>query len=109
MKTITKTYYQCEVCKQEYTKEEDALECEARPVKGCGVAVGDIVKILSGDGTGKLLKVEEVHICSKDWGHYAWERYWHTEKVTGPVLDSYGHRVLTFDQMELVNKQPDQD
>lgn len=101
MKAIPATKYQCETCKTEYASEGDALRCESRPIMhDRGVKIGDEVLITGGDGKGMRCKVESVFILSRDWGHYAWERYWHTVGVSGPVIGSYGHRMLPFDSYE---------
>lgn len=101
MKEIVKTTYQCEVCETEYAVKDEALRCEAKPVsQDKGVKVGDIVTIIEGDGRGQRAKVTRVYVLSKNWGHYAWERYWHTVSVNAEIIDSYGCRQLTFDNYE---------
>jgi hypothetical protein len=102
MKAIPKTEYQCDVCKHVYSTEKEALKCESKPVtQDRGVKIGDRVRITSGDGTGLECEVSEIFIISKDWGHYAWERYWHTVGVSGKVIGSWGSRMLTFDSYAL--------
>lgn len=103
MKTETFQKYQCEICKEYYSSPEDALDCESKSVtqEKC-VRVGDLVRITLGDGTGSLCKVKHIGIISKYWGHYAWERYWHTVYVDGDVVDGWGSRFLTFDSYEVL-------
>ncbi len=63
--------------------------------------VGDTVIITQGDGEGSKAIVESIHIYDKEWGHYAWDRYWHTVGLTAKVVDGWGHRSLTFDSYKL--------
>ena len=103
MKEITKTetIYQCEKCKADYSSKAEAKKCEAKAIsQDKGVKVGDIVMITQGDGKGLKAKVESVYVIDKSWGHYAWERYWHTIALTAKIVDSWGSRLLTFDSYE---------
>lgn len=103
MKTLTTITYQCEVCQATYKAGDEARACEARPVQhDRGVKVGETVKITQGDGTGLLAKVESVTVLDKEYGHYAWERYWHTAALTAKLIDGSGHRFLTFDSYAVV-------
>ncbi len=103
MKTIKFERYECEVCGESYETAVAARKCEDRPVtEDKGVKVGDEVLITGGDGQGLRCKVESIGIHSKQWGHYAAERYWHTVYLTGEVLGSWGHRQLSFDQYEVI-------
>lgn len=103
MKEIPKIFYECEICNHEYSDEDSVKECEEKPISQYkGVKVGDIVKILTGDGAGKFGKVTSIFIYSKDWGHYLAARYHHTVGLTADVLDSWGSRQLTFDDYELI-------
>lgn len=104
MKTVTIQKYACGICGHAYDTKKQALKCESRPVTHDDVEIGDIVKILTGDGVGKLVKVDEKWVVDMDWGHYAWERYWHTVACSGKVLDSWGSRQLTFDAREKVDE-----
>ena len=102
MKVSTKQEYQCELCGTKYSSEATAKECESRPVRFDGVKVGDYVRILRGDGKGKRVKVSSVFVFDREWGHYAWKRYWHT---VGCVADmDCGSRQLTFDDYEIVGE-----
>lgn len=101
MKTIKLERYECEICKQSYDTIEAARECESKPVtQDKGVKVGDEVLITGGDGRGLRCKVESIGVHDKDWGHYAAKRYWHTVFLVGKVVDSWGHRQLSYDQYE---------
>jgi hypothetical protein len=103
MKPIQQTIYKCEICGHTYSNEKDALDCESQPIsQDKGVKVGDKVLITNGDGKGELGTVETVYIIDKEWGHYAWKRYWHTVALTASLDKSYGHRMLTFDSYERV-------
>jgi hypothetical protein len=104
MKTLTIQKYACGICGHAYDSKESALKCESRPVTHDDVQIGDEVEIATGEGQGQRLKVEEKWIVSMEWGHYAWERYWHTVSCSGPVLGSWGHRQLTFDARKKVNE-----
>lgn len=102
MKTIPIEEYQCETCGTKYRNEADARRCESKAIaEDRGVQNGDKVRIIRGDGMG-LATVEGRHIYSRDWGHYAWERYWHTVGLTAKCDEGWGHRQLTFDDYEVV-------
>ncbi len=101
MKQITTLSYACDICGEQFSAEVDALECEARPIsQSKGVKVGDIVKITKGEGQGRG-EVTKVFIIKKSWGEWSWKIYWHTEAITAKCLDSYGERLLTFDDYEI--------
>lgn len=105
MKTETFQKYQCEICGTYYGSSEEALKCESKSItQEKGVRIGDLVMITKGDGVGSLCKVDNVGIVSKDWGHYLWEKYWHTVVVSGEVIDGFSSRLLTFDSYEVVEK-----
>lgn len=92
------THYRCRTCRHVFTSQSSADACEGKPVTyDRGVKVGDKVRITDGDGKGSTATVECIHIIDREWGHYAWERYWHTVALTAKVDNSYGHRMLTFD------------
>lgn len=101
-KPLNITRYQCATCGTVYDTEKQANACEGRPIsQDKGVKVGDMVRITSGDGTGQRAVVKSLSIVSRDWGHYAWERYWHTVALD---VRFEGHealgRFLTFDSYE---------
>lgn len=102
MKAIKQTSYQCDICGSVYGTKDQALSCESRLAKHTGVKVGDVVRVLSGDAAGQLARVVKTGIHSKDWGHYAADRYWHTEFVVADILEGCGSRHLTFDAYEIV-------
>lgn len=104
MKTVTLILYQCEICKQAYETEIEAKRCESVPItQDKGVKVGDKVRILYGDGAGKILLVENLHIVNRSYGHNYYERYWHTVALSGEILDERGgNRYLTWDQYEVL-------
>jgi hypothetical protein len=103
MKKKQITRYVCEICGTEYSDAEKAKKCESRSVQyERGVKIGDVVRITAGEGQGKFLKVTSVGIANMDWGHYQWERYWHTVYVSGDVINYWGSRLLTFDSYEVV-------
>ncbi len=104
MKVSEVKVYQCETCGTSYSSEELAKKCESRPItQDRGVQNGDKVRIIRGDGQG-LATVEGRHVYSREWGHYAWERYWHTVGLTAKCDEGYGHRQLTFDDYEVIGK-----
>ena len=102
METITKTQYKCGICGAVYDTVGGATRCEEKPLSADkGVKVGDEVLITNGDGTGKRAKVTSVSVLDKEWGHYAWERYWHTVVIHADIIDGFGSRMLTFDSYEV--------
>lgn len=104
MKIKEITRYQCEICEQEYTNKADAVLCSERPTtQDKGVKIGDQVRVLKGDGIGEIYTVSSVYFAKKEWGHYAWETFWHTPIV---VAEKNGwSRVLAFDSYEKVDVQ----
>lgn len=103
MKVVIVEHFQCEACRHLYPTKTSALKCESRTVRRDQVVnVGDTVKILSGEGCGGLASVESVFVVDMNWGHYSWEKYWHTVAVTARLLNETGHRQLTFDAYKVV-------
>lgn len=98
MKIETIKKYKCEKCGTLYGTAAAAIECEKRPITYDDVEIGDEVLITGGEGKGSRLKVESKSVLSREWGHYAADRYWHTVSVSGPVIGSWGSQILTFDQ-----------
>ena len=102
MKEIPIILYQCETCGTNYSTSSEALKCESKPLcQDKGVKLGDIITVTMGDGSWKKAVVERKMVFSKDWGHYAWERYWHTVGLQAKIIDSWGSRQLTFDQYKV--------
>ncbi len=102
METITVTKYKCTICGEVYDEARLALECEELYLQDLNpVKVGDTVLITWGEGTGRLAVVESTSVLSREWGHYAWRRYWHTVSIVAKIIDSWGSRMLTFDQYEV--------
>jgi len=102
MKVITKQFYQCEVCNEQYNTSGEAIKCEKRPVtKDKGVKVGDRVKVTIGEGTGESALVTQINILSKDYGHYLWRKYWHTVALIVD-FDNGGTRNILFDTYETI-------
>lgn len=99
MRAKTTVMYCCDICHAEYATPRDAFECEERPVTHTVVGVGDRVSILHGEGAGSTATVKNTWPAQKEWGHYAWKRYWHTMLVDAELdpPDSGVHRILTFD------------
>lgn len=94
--------YNCTICHTMYDTDAQALKCEEQPLRfDRGVKVGDLVLVIGGDGAGLRGTVESIKIMDKDWGHYAWKRYWHTIALTVKMPD-WGHRLLTFDDYEVL-------
>jgi hypothetical protein len=97
MEIIQETKYKCGICGHTYDNKEDAESCEAKPIAyDKGVKIGDKIRIVTGQGQG-MATVTRVFIFDKYWGHYAWERYWHTVAVDAKCDGSWGSRQLTFD------------
>lgn len=98
---VTIKRYRCSLCRTIYDTEQEAISCEARPVmQDRGVKIGDIVRVTRGDGAGQLAKVERIGVLDRTWGHYAWERYWHTVYLDAKMIDQWGSRLLTYDSYE---------
>jgi len=105
MKTTQIKRYQCEICGHSYDTVKAAKRCESKPVtEDKGVKVGDVVLITEGEGRGMKAEVKSRQIVDMEWGHYAWERYWHTVSITAKLLDSWGDRLLTFDSYQPVRR-----
>lgn len=103
MKTNQVQTYTCEICNKTYNTAEGALKCESKPVtKDKGVEVGDRVLVTNGEGRGHYAVVTHVGVHDKEWGHYHWERYWHTVFVSADLVGSYGSRTLSFDSYDTV-------
>lgn len=103
METIQVTRYKCSTCGKVYDNKTGATSCESAPVsQDKGAKVGDRVRVTLGDGAGGLAIVESVYVIDREWGHYAWKRYWHTVALTAKLVDDVGSRMLTFDSYELV-------
>lgn len=101
MITETVQVFKCETCGEKYRSESAAVECESMPVReDKGVKIGDTVRILNGDGAGKMAIVESISVISKDWGHYQWKHYWHTVALSAKIVDDPCHRMLVFDAYE---------
>lgn len=102
MKTVSLTRYECGLCGKQYESQGGALKCESRQIsQDKGAKIGDRVRVLSGDGRGEIATVTNGAVIDMSWGHYAWERYWHTVSVTAQ-LSSGAYRLLTFDDYELL-------
>ena len=107
IEVVTIERFKCPTCGATYGERHLAELCAARPVsQDRGVKVGDTVRITGGDGAGGTATVERISVLGRDWGHYAWERYWHTVALHAKVNGSWGHRMLTFDNYELIGAQP---
>lgn len=105
MEELQITRYKCETCGKAYDDKGSAEKCESRPVQqDRGVKIGDTVKITGGEGAGNTATVERIYVIDREWGHYAWERYWHTVALEAKVNGSYGHRILTFDNYEVIKR-----
>ena len=101
MITITKTFYQCSLCKKEYTDIKEAEECNARSIQNdVGIQVGDIVKVTMGECKGLLGKVTGISIADKYWGHYFWEKYWHTPVYTIEIINKSCCTSATYNGLE---------
>lgn len=104
MKIVVKTTYVCELCGASYGSEKEALTCESRLVTQDKHAdVGDIVVCTSGEGAGCKAKVIRTGVASMDYGHYYWEKYWHTVYVVAEFLNNTGTRMLLFDDYKVVS------
>jgi len=105
MKATQIKRYQCEICGHSYDTVKAAKKCESKPVtEDKGVKVGDVVLITEGECKGMKAKVESRHIVDMEWGHYSWERYWHTVGITAKVIGSWGYRQLAFDSYQPVRR-----
>lgn len=90
--------YNCSICGTNFADKKSAERCEQRKriTKRTILNVGDLVKIKNGDGAGEYAKITKKTIFDISWGHYMWERYWHTEGLIVSFDNGCG-RILTFD------------
>jgi len=96
------TQYACPVCGCQYETNSEAMDCASHPIsENRGVGIGDVVRITRGDGRGEFAKVIRVGILSKYYGHYQWEKLWHTIYVEADLIESFGTRMLSFDNYEV--------
>lgn len=104
MKTIiTQPKYQCEICQKIYDHEAQAIKCESRPIQhDRGVKVGDIVKIINGDGKGEKAKVTRIGIFDAEYGHYQADAYHHSVYLLADCIESFGSRQLAFTDYEIM-------
>lgn len=103
MEVLTIKRYRCQTCGTIYESEKTANDCESRPVlQDKGVTIGDLVRVTGGDGAGGEAIVKSRFIINRDYGHHAWQRYWHTVGLTAKLVSGLGHRQLTFDNYEPV-------
>lgn len=99
MKKVESVSFECEKCHEIYATEEQAKACEAKPItQDKGVKIGDVVRITRGGGAGEKAKVKSVYVVKRNWGPNG---YWHTVAITAEIVDSCGHRLLTFDDYEI--------
>jgi hypothetical protein len=99
MKTKTTTVYVCEKCQDEFCSGDVALECERVPVtQDKGAVIGDIVLITGGEGLGQRAKVSRWGVLSKSHG----KRYHHTIFINADLFETWGSRMLLFDQYEVI-------
>ncbi len=104
MQEINIKRYKCQTCGHDYGSAEAAVKCEKKPVsQDKGVKIGDIVIVTKGEGQSQKAKVDSRFVFSMEWGHYAWEQYWHTVGLTAQLCDDTGSRQLTFDSYEPLN------
>lgn len=98
--------YRCGVCGEAYNNETRANECESRPITDDkGVKVGDVVIITAGEGKGEKAVVKNRIIFDREWGHYMWERYWHSVGLAVNLLNNTGSRQLTYDCYRTINPE----
>jgi len=103
MEKIQIIKFKCSICEELYNSETEAKECESKPVSwDKGAKIGDIVKIIKGDGAGSQGRVTARFIYDRSWGHYAWKRYWHTVGIKADIIGGWGTRQLTFDDYEVI-------
>jgi len=97
MKTITRTYYECEICGEQYRDESAAIKCESVPMRrNKDVCVGDIVTITAGEGRGKEARVTGIGVLSpRDANGY--KEHIHTVCLTVDIINGWGSRDLMWD------------
>lgn len=112
----TKVEYTCEVCGESYDNEEEALECEKKPVThdelyGIVGRLG-IIKIVKGPYKGQILRAYFCRVAPKYWGCPDWERYWHTLLIQAGIENEAGeiveYQTFPFDYYEIVYKYGDE-
>lgn len=98
MKEIIK--YQCEVCGRVHSDKEGAIKCESIPIQhDKGVKVGDVVRIIKGDGAEQFAKVTAITVQECGWGPAIYD---HSVALTADLIGYWGSRLLTFDSYEVV-------
>jgi hypothetical protein len=98
--------FECSICGNVYGNADSAIGCEERGIThNRNVKEGDTVRILNGQDSGSLATVTKVFIYDKYWGHYAWERYWHTVGLVAKIKGGYASRQLTFDDYEVIERR----
>lgn len=101
MKEILIPRYQCEICGEKYSSMEEARKCESKKILfNKKPKVGDVVRILKGDGTGEEAKVTSTFIFPLNWGP---SKYWHTVGLNVRIMGTWS-RQLTFEDYELVKE-----
>lgn len=103
------TQYRCLICGTLYTHEFYANECAAKPVTHDYIKVGDVVRIIKGDGAGHTATVETVSIIGNDWDDLDYRRkYWHTTHLQVEVNHPDFHkRFLVFDHYRTIKTAAD--
>ncbi len=95
--------YKCETCGYTSTSKDTVEKCESKPVSGDkGVKVGDTITIAKGEGRNEKAIVTRIFVYDINWGHSAWERYWHTIGIEADIIDGFGSRQLPFDSYEVI-------
>jgi hypothetical protein len=96
--------FRCDICKTLYNTKTEALSCESQPIShDMGIEISDVVLVVTGDRMGEKARVISTWIIDKYWGHYAWERYWHTVGLSVEYIDGHAVRMLTYDDFERVD------
>lgn len=100
---VTKKYA-CEICRTVYDTQEDAIECESRPIAGSEIKVGAAVSFtaLEAKKTGIVVEcfLEPAEITAKTVGSFVWVHRWKlaVRKPSGAVHYLYSDFVTEEDK-----------
>jgi len=94
--------YACDLCGKSFEHLVSAEECERLPIQNRKAEIGEIVRILSGEGKGLLATVKYTRVLEPGWGPGSmYDHTWAVSvDITEPGGKYIGSRFLTFDTYE---------
>ena len=81
---ITKTIYICDICGEEHSTEEKAKACEQISTTTPIHEIGDMVRVLTGEGRGELVEVTGFIYIRPS---YAGDRFTHKIMYAGKFMN----------------------